>query len=104
MNWVPDDKSKASKRDKPIDPFASSDERRAKVSGALIAWIVVAVLILLFVFQNTDSTNVSFTLFDFDAPLWIVMLIAVALGVLLDRIGSYLWARRKRAGASDNKK
>lgn len=103
MNWVPDDKAKAGKPEKPTDPFASSDERRAKVSGALIAWIVVAVLILLFVFQNTDSTNVSFTLFDFDAPVWIVVLIAVVLGVVLDRIGSYLWARRKNAKTKTKK-
>ncbi|MGZ4680970.1 MAG: LapA family protein [Acidimicrobiales bacterium] len=55
---------------------------------------VLAVLLVVFVLQNTDSTSITLLLFDVTFPLWLVLtgtiLISVGIGYL---IGS---RRRKR--------
>ena len=56
---------------------------------------LIAAAIILFVAQNTQSMQVQFLMFSFSAPRWIMFVILVALGVALDRLGLYLWRRRK---------
>ena len=68
---------------------------KSKISVALIAWIVVAVLALVFILQNTSKATVHFLFFDFTAGKWFALLVAVLLGVLLDRAFLWWWRRRK---------
>jgi uncharacterized integral membrane protein len=68
---------------------------KSKVSPALIAWIVVAVLALVFILQNTRNSKVTFLFWDGTVSIWIVILIAIVLGVLLDRLGTWFMRRRR---------
>ena len=61
----------------------------------LIGLIVLAVLALVFVLQNGDRREVNFLFFDVSPPVWLAFLIAVALGVVLDRLFLAWWRRRR---------
>jgi uncharacterized integral membrane protein len=71
-------------------------ERREGPSGKLIVLGVVAVLLLIFVIQNTDEADVDLLLWDAVLPIWQVIVIAAVLGIaagwILGRVG------RKRRG------
>ncbi len=62
----------------------------------LLVTLVVLVLSLLFVSQNRRRVKVDFLVFDRQARLWVVILIAMALGALLIE-AVHLAARRRRA-------
>lgn len=74
-------------------------ERREGPSGKLIALGVVALLLLIFVIQNTDKADVDLLLWDAVLPIWLVIVIAAVLGLaagwILGRVG-----RRRRRDAS----
>lgn len=53
---------------------------------------LIALIALLFVVQNTDSVPLSFLWFEFNSPLWIMLLIFMAIGAIL----FYGVARRRR--------
>ena len=59
-----------------------------------ITAIVVGVLALVFVLQNTDQKHVSFLLWSWSMPLWIWLLVIFAAGVLVGSI--FPWLRRRR--------
>jgi uncharacterized integral membrane protein len=66
-------------------------QRREGPSGKLIGLGVVALLLLVFVIQNTDKADVDLFLWDTVLPIWLVILIAAALGLaagwILGRVG-----------------
>lgn len=53
---------------------------------------LIALIGLLFVVQNTDSVPFSFLWFEFSSPLWIMLLLFMAIGAVV----SYGVARRRR--------
>jgi uncharacterized integral membrane protein len=74
-------------------------ERREGPSGKLIGLGVVALLLLVFVIQNTDKADVDVLLWDAVLPIWLVIVIAALLGLvagwILGRVG-----RKRRRDAS----
>ena len=65
------------------------------VPAWLIVTLVIAVLSALFISQNRGRVKVDFVLFDRQARLWVVILIAMALGALLVE-AVRLGAKRRR--------
>ena len=51
---------------------------------------LIALVALLFVVQNTDSVPFSFLWFEFVWPLWIMLLVFMALVALADRVSAGL--------------
>lgn len=74
---------------------------RSGPSPMLIALIVVGVLAVVFVLQNGDRTKTNFLMFEFRSSLWVTILLAMAAGVILDRVFTMWWRRRKRANDND---
>jgi uncharacterized integral membrane protein len=72
-------------------------EEKSKISGRLVAIVVVVALILVFVLQNTKRAEIHFLFFDLRAGTWFAILVAIVLGVLLDRAFLWWWHRRKAA-------
>ncbi len=68
---------------------------RSGPSPALIALIVIAVASLIFVLANRDTIDVSFWAFQVEAQTWGAIVIALALGALLDRLVTAWWRRRR---------
>jgi uncharacterized integral membrane protein len=77
-------------------PDAAGDERGSGVSPTLIAFIVLGVLAIIFVLQNGTSAQIDYLGLNFEAPLWVILAITIAVGVVLDRLFSLWWRRRKR--------
>jgi uncharacterized integral membrane protein len=71
----------------PDQPSASDQVRRFGPPA------LIAVAALLFVFQNTASVTFNFLWFDFRWPLWIMLIVFMAIGALV------FWGaeRRRRA-------
>jgi len=78
------------------DVLQGDGERPAGNNTKLLAAALVAVGLVAFIVQNTESTPVQWLVFDGSAPLWIVILAAAAAGVVLSELGGWLLRRRKR--------
>ena len=74
---------------------------RNGISPSLIGFAVVAVLAVIFFFQNSRRIEVNFWLFDWNTTIRWSLLMAMFLGVLLDRLFGMWWRRRgtKKSGA-----
>lgn len=70
-------------------------ERAQRNTAGLVIWAVIAVVMLLFVFNNSDDTPVSMAFVEFTMPLWVLMLLTFALGF----VGGWIlkWRRDRRA-------
>jgi len=62
----------------------------------LILLIIVAVVTAIFIAQNRERTNVEFMIFDFNSRRWTMILIAIVLGILIDRLAIMWWRRARR--------
>jgi uncharacterized integral membrane protein len=51
---------------------------------------------VIFVVRNTRNTTVTFMFWDRRVSLWIAIVIAIVLGILLDRLGGWFMRRRRR--------
>ena len=66
------------------------------VSGRLIALLVVAVVIVLLILSNGEETQIDFMIFEWETTVRWAFFIAVILGVLLDRLATRAWRRRRK--------
>lgn len=71
------------------------DVTRSSRTPLLVA-VVLVVVLGVFVVQNTESTEVTWLVFDRAAPLWLVILIAAVAGALLTEVAGWLMRRRRR--------
>ena len=60
----------------------------------LLLGLLAAAALALFVFQNTDDTEVNFLWMDGDIPLFLLLLITVALTLLLTLMTTWILRRR----------
>lgn len=67
-----------------------------KISPMLIVAIVIAVLLVVFIFQNTDDTNVTWLFFDASTNLWLVILVSAIAGYLIGQLVEMGIRRRRR--------
>jgi uncharacterized integral membrane protein len=84
------------------EPDRVGDDRaeRSGVSPALIVLGVLAIVAVIFIVQNSDRTNIDFLFLDFASPKWLTLLLAIGLGIVLDRLFMYWWNRRSRRDVS----
>lgn len=61
-------------------------ERSRDVPWRLVGVALVAVVIVVFVVQNWDETPVEFLFFEINSQLSISLIVAILIGVLLDRL------------------
>jgi uncharacterized integral membrane protein len=87
----------------------SSEGQRAVASGrngpsiTLIGLGIVTLLFLIFFLQNSEATTVDFLVFEKDTTIRWSIVVAVLLGIAIDRIFSIWWNRRaKRKNNNEN--
>jgi len=68
---------------------------KTRISPALIIWVIIAVLAVIFVVQNARDAQVKFLFWDGKLSLWIVIVLTLIAGALLDRIVTWALRRRK---------
>jgi uncharacterized integral membrane protein len=71
---------------------------KERMSGGVIALIVVAVLLLLFILQNGEEGTIDFLFWDVTMRTWMALLIAAVLGFA----AGYLVARMGRRRRSED--
>ncbi len=69
------------------------------ISPAIIGFVVVAVVAALFFVKNSHTVELDFIVFDHTTTVRWLIIISLVLGVLLDRMASMMWRRRKKRKA-----
>jgi len=78
----------------------SSDGLDRRLVTRVVIGVLVVVLAILFVVQNSDRVQTTFVFFDVTTRLWVGLVVALVLGALLGQVVEALWARRKRRKAA----
>ncbi len=68
----------------------------------LVLAILTAVVAGVFVAQNGERTQIQFLFFDFSSRIWTAIAIAIALGILLDRLFLAWWRRARKRKNKNN--
>lgn len=78
----------------------SNDEERINADKGtpwkLIGFVVVAAICVVFVLQNRERKSVDFLFFEIESRQWVNIAVAIALGVVLDRLFLGWWRRGRR--------
>jgi uncharacterized integral membrane protein len=75
---------------------AGEFEEAKGVSPTLIGFLVIAVVTVIFIVQNSEKTEIRFLFISVTSRLWIAIITAIALGVVLDRLFTSWWRRRQQ--------
>lgn len=78
-----------------FDKKMSAESGERGPSPWLIALIVVVILAIVFVVQNSEHVSTQFLFFDTNNRVWVTIFVAILIGVVLDRLFSIWWRRRK---------
>ena len=62
----------------------------------IVLLIAVVVLAAIFFFQNGHEAEVEILTWTVTWPVRLVIIVSIVLGVLIDRLGSWLWRRSRR--------
>lgn len=79
----------------PVPPEGASPRARSRLSGGAITSLVGGGLLLIFIFQNTETVRLHFLAWDFSWPLWLYTIVAAAFGALV-WIGLGIMRRHRR--------
>lgn len=80
---------------------AAADKQKVAIPGAgfsatLAAGLVVALVVIVLAFQNTENAVVEFLTWDRSMPLVVIILGAALAGVVLDEVGGFFWRHHRR--------
>jgi uncharacterized integral membrane protein len=83
-----------------------SDDRRARDAVpepsrggppiGLIAFVGLAALTVVFVLQNREFSQIDFLVVEVESRQWVIILVSIAIGVVLDRLFLMWWRRRRK--------
>jgi uncharacterized integral membrane protein len=86
------------------DGAPASAQQNARLGGGAIATIVGLALLVVFMIQNTNDVTVSFLFWDFTWPVWLLTLVAAAVGALIwFGLGVLRRHRRRKARREDRR-
>jgi uncharacterized integral membrane protein len=80
-------------------PRQSAGSGRNGPSATLIGLVIAIVLIVVFFLQNGEHEKIDFLFFEKNTTIRWSLLIAVMLGVALDRVFTMWWRRRRKRNA-----
>jgi putative membrane protein len=75
------------------DRIGQANEGRRASAGLIITGIIV-VAVAIFVAQNTETVPFEFLVFNFEWPLWLVLVVVFVLGAVVGQ--GAMWLRRRR--------
>ena len=80
---------------RPMDDETAASSAQTGPPIKLIAFIAVAALTVVFVFQNRERHRIDFLFFELNTRTWTALATALALGVILDRLFIGWWRRAR---------
>ncbi|MDE0613548.1 MAG: DUF1049 domain-containing protein [Acidimicrobiia bacterium] len=66
-----------------------------QINARMVLGALAAVALIVFIAQNTDETRVNFLGWDWDLPLFLLLLITIVLSVVCTEIASWYMGRRR---------
>jgi uncharacterized integral membrane protein len=72
-------------------------ERRSPITGKVVVWVVVAVLVLVLILQNSRDARVDIYFWDVTVSLWVLMLGSLLVGMFL----GWLFPKLRRGRRDD---
>lgn len=81
------------------DELLDDESNAPKKGGGQVRLVIIGLLVAglaLFIVQNTDSTPVSWLVFEGSAPLWVVIIASAVAGAVLSELIGWMMRRRKR--------
>lgn len=76
-------------------------QTKKKFNGRMISGVVIAVIALIIIVQNTASAEIAFLGWSWNMPIWLILVIMFVLGMLLG--GPVRAGVRKLRGAEPKK-
>jgi uncharacterized integral membrane protein len=74
--------------------------RRISVTPARVLWVVLAIIAIVLIAQNSTDTEVNVFGWTIEAPLFVVIAASMLIGWGLGQVGLQAWSwRRRRLGA-----
>ncbi len=67
-----------------------------QINARMVLGALAAVALIVFIAQNTDDTRVNFLGWDWDLPLFLLLLITIVLSVVCTEIAGWYMGRRRR--------
>lgn len=67
----------------------------------LIAFLVVAAALAVFVVQNDAKAPIKFLWIDTNQYVWLIIVISAAAGAILTKLGGWMWGRRRSRRTRD---
>ncbi|MCY3910519.1 MAG: lipopolysaccharide assembly protein LapA domain-containing protein [bacterium] len=67
-----------------------------QINARMVLGALAAVALIVFIAQNTKETRVNFLGWDWDLPLFLLLLITIVLSVVCTEIVSWYMGRRRR--------
>ena len=88
----------------PNDERQGEAQRERVISPTLIGLLVVAVLAIVFIVQNTEENEITFLFWEVTTSVWVAIALALGLGMVLGQLLAALRRRgRRRAGRDDRR-
>ncbi|MBU6316458.1 MAG: DUF1049 domain-containing protein [Acidobacteria bacterium] len=78
------------------EPRNGAQSGRSGPSAGLVGAVLFGIIVLIFAIGNGDETRINFLLFKWDTTVRFAILIAVVLGIVLDRLFNFGMKRRKK--------
>lgn len=67
----------------------------------LIAFLLVAAALVVFILQNTTKAPVEFLWIDGQQYIWLIIVISAVAGAILARLAGWMWARARDRRSRD---
>jgi uncharacterized integral membrane protein len=77
------------------NPDVDGIEETAEWNWKMIAAGVVAVLVMIFILQNTEKRSIQFLFFDWTVGTWVALLVTFVLGMLVGWLLAWFIRSRK---------
>ena len=97
----PRDRDRGAPRSPPTRKPATKVEHHPQFVGTGVFWglvvgVILAVIVVVFAAQNTQSATIKVLPWDWSSPLFVVVLISLLIGIVLDEIVGLLYRARRR--------
>ncbi len=69
-----------------------------QINARMVLGVLAAVALIVFIAQNTKEARVNFLGWDWDLPLFLLLLITIVLSVVCTEIFGWYMGRRRRSG------
>ncbi len=76
-------------------------EKSRRISAKAVVWIVLAVLVLVFILQNTKNVRVDLLFWNVSTGLWLMLLVVFVIGLGLGWLLARLRAGRRNDDRDD---